>query len=336
MTVSVTPGNYDGHVPDLDSVGIEEIEPGVCEDTYANRRKLRLAKWLWQAVTDEKGEYTGTLQVIDETLSTRRRLSLWERKMPLLSDSKDPWSDYLPAMELAADADIPHWVREAIREREEQAGQGVPRHERRPIPFRCEMVRSDGTRCWNWASGDEGVARCYPHLTSKSLGEDRLIQAAKLRLIQAAPAAVDKLEELMESAGGEAVRLRASVEILDRAGVRAGVDVHQSVDVRVTDASEEVRLRLERLAANAQAAQEARERAEAAILAAQEQNTIDAEVVSDRVSLMAEMAAASPIDEPGDDAGGVETEVKAERERAPSPLGPSHAPPPSPWDGEAE
>ena len=305
MTVSVTPGNWDGHVPDLDSIGIDEAEPGVCEDTYANRRKLRKARWFWEPVTDENGAYTGMLQVLDETMYARRRESLWERKMPLLSNSKDPWSDYLPAMELAADADIPTWVRNAIREREAQVERDVPRHERRTMPVRCEMVRTDGTRCWNWSGLEEGVARCYLHLRHKSQADERLIQAAKLRLIQAAPAAVDRLEELMESANGEAVRLRATTEILDRAGVRAGVDVHQEVDVKVTAASDEVRQRLERLATNAQAAADARERAEERLRAELEANTIDAELEPDdeRAASRQERVTspvASPVEQSGE------------------------------------
>jgi hypothetical protein len=67
--------------------------------------------------------------------------------------------------------------------------------------------------------------------------------------MQAAPYAVDVLEELMESAQSEPVRLKASTEILDRAGIRAGQDLN--IDIEVTDsrsASQVVSERLARLA----------------------------------------------------------------------------------------
>jgi hypothetical protein len=46
---------------------------------------------------------------------------------------------------------------------------------------------------------------------------------------------VDVLEELMESAVSEPVKLKAATEILDRAGVRGGMELN--IDIKNTDRS---------------------------------------------------------------------------------------------------
>jgi hypothetical protein len=56
----------------------------------------------------------------------------------------------------------------------------------------------------------------------------------------------------MESAQSEPVRLKASTEILDRAGVRGGVEIEVGMDVTVRSPHEIIQERLARLAAGAQ------------------------------------------------------------------------------------
>jgi len=53
----------------------------------------------------------------------------------------------------------------------------------------------------------------------------RAVDDARLRLLLATEDAVVVLETLMDQGQSEAVRLRAAVEILDRAGIRGGVEV---------------------------------------------------------------------------------------------------------------
>ena len=70
--------------------------------------------------------------------------------------------------------------------------------------------------------------------------------------MQAAPYAVDVLEDLMQFAASEPVKLKASTEILDRAGVRGGVELDGNISV--TDgrpAAEIIAERLSRLASGA-------------------------------------------------------------------------------------
>jgi hypothetical protein len=97
-----------------------------------------------------------------------------------------------------------------------------------------------------WGSGrikDDGL--CRIHLkTQRKPGED--IERARRKLIQAAPYAVDILEDLMENAESEPVRLKASTEILDRAGIRGGQDIN--IDMEVTEVRPAAQVVLERLA----------------------------------------------------------------------------------------
>ena len=53
----------------------------------------------------------------------------------------------------------------------------------------------------------------------------RAVEDARLRLLLATEDAVVVLETLMDEGQSEAVRLRAAVEILDRAGIRGGVEI---------------------------------------------------------------------------------------------------------------
>jgi hypothetical protein len=91
--------------------------------------------------------------------------------------------------------------------------------------------------------------------------------------MQAAPYAVDKLEELMEYAESEPVQLKAATEILDRAGVRGGIEIDSNVNIDVRPAAEVINERLERLAKGAIQA--------AAMLSQSGVDIVDAEVVED-------------------------------------------------------
>ena len=92
--------------------------------------------------------------------------------------------------------------------------------------------------------------------------------------MQSAPYAVDVLEELMESAISEPVRLKASSEILDRAGVRAGMDI--GLDIEVADMRSPAQIVQERLARLASGAQRVIQ-----VIGTDEPEIQDAEVVAD-------------------------------------------------------
>jgi hypothetical protein len=233
----------------LEELGLEEAEPGCVEDTYENRRTLRQAKFQWEPVVNDDGP-TGLIRCFSPAALVERRLSVWDRKRDILSDPANPWSDYLPAQELPANADVPLWVRAAIRRHVTDVSIGKP--EPYALPVRCKTVRVDGTRCWNWAHRGDEFPQCRSH-EKWSDKESYRLAIARAKLAQAAPGAVDTLEELMQNASGEAVRAKAAAEILDRAGVRAGMDVNVDVKVEQVDPAAVVRERLERLRESAAA-----------------------------------------------------------------------------------
>lgn len=267
--------------PDLTALGLNEIERGVVEDTYENRQVLRQAHMRWDAVYSSTGAPTGLISArTEEQVRERRVVSLQEKK-PLLVDPSDLNSDYVTGLDLIIDDAAlkvtPPWVVSSTRKYlDEQKAGGPPTAKRQPLaqPQRCRIVKTDGLRCMLWSSGrvkDDGL--CRVHLkTQRKPGED--VERARKKLVQAAPYAVDILEDLMESAVSEPVKLKASTEILDRAGVRGGVELDVGVDV--SDARSPAQIIGERLSRLADGAQRT-----ARDLAEEDANIQDAEVVTD-------------------------------------------------------
>jgi len=280
--------------PDLTDLGIVEMERGVCEDTYENRSILRRAKLQWQPVYDQSGVPTGMIAARSAEAMKERRIQSLAEKKPLLSDPSNRNSDYITGLELLLEdkalALVPPWVVGATKAwRAEQEAGGPPTQRRAPkgLPHRCRIVKSDGIRCMLWASGrpkDDGLCRIHLRNVRKP-GED--VERARRKLIQAAPYAVDVLEDLMENAESEPVRLKASTEILDRAGVRGGQDLNVEVEVTMgRPAAQVIAERLARLSDGARAianasAMLASGTAEELVEGTSEEDIEDAELVED-------------------------------------------------------
>lgn len=283
--------------PDLTQIGLEEMERGVVEDTYENRNALRRAKYTWDPVYSQTGAPTGLIAARSpEQLKERRLLSLVEKK-PLLVDHQNVNGDFLTGLDLLVDDEAlkltPPWVIASTRAwLKEQDNGGPTSPNRAPLaaPHRCTKIKSDGVRCMLWASGrikDGGL--CRMHLKSaRKPGED--VERARRKLMQSAPYAVDVLEELMENATVEQVRLKASTEILDRAGVRGGMDI--GLDVEITDARPPAMIVAERLARLSEGARALQERLGVST-ADDDPETIDAEVVEDEPGTSGEPDTAS-------------------------------------------
>lgn len=274
--------------PDLSALGIIEQERGVCEDTYENRATLRRAKLNWQPVYDQSGRPTGLIAARTQEAMKERRLQSLAEKRPLLVNPDDPNSDYMTGLDLLLEDKAliiaPPWVVGATKGwQAEQTAGGPPTANRAPkaLPHRCRMIKSDGLRCLLWSSGrpkDDGL--CRVHLkTQRKPGED--IERARRKIMQAAPYAVDVLEELMETAESEPVRLKASTEILDRAGIRGGQDI--SVDIEVTDSRPAAQVVAERLARLAEGAISLQQRMAELEEQNQPQDIEDAEIVETEV-----------------------------------------------------
>ena len=218
---------------------------------------LRAHKLNWQIIYDDNGEPTGNILVLSPEMSSRRsELGAEDRKL-ILTDERDLNSDYLTEeallIEEASDTLAPLWVIGATRTwlRVKAAREnGEPKkfaHLAGP-PVRCRQIKSDGNRCLLWSANrttDDQL--CRVHLGTKVSNVTGAVAQARARAYQAAPTALAILENLMESAESEPVKLKAATEILDRAGIRGGVEIDATVDLNVQPAADIIMQRLERL-----------------------------------------------------------------------------------------
>jgi hypothetical protein len=263
---------------DLSQLGIEEVDKGVCEDNYSNRAILRRARLSWDPVYSTNGIPTGLIRARSKETTMERRLMSLAEKRPILTDPNSNNSDYLTGLDLiaeeASDFLVPPWVVHSTRLYLKEQETGVLNPKRQPLaqPHRCRQIKDDGIRCMLWSSGrpkDDGLCRIHLRSVKHKTSDD--IERARQKLVQAAPYAVDMLEDLMENAESEPVKLKAATEILDRAGVRGGIEIDSTVNLDVRPAASVIAERIQRLA---QGAIEANARlAQAGI------DVIDAEVV---------------------------------------------------------
>jgi len=246
--------------PILSDLGIEEIERGVCQDTFENRRILRAAKLNWMPVYARNGAPTGLIMARSLEMEKERRLLSISERRPILVEPNHNNSDYLTGLDLlaepATDYLVPPWVLGATRawlKEQENGGPSSPRRQPLSLPTRCRHIKEDGLRCLLWSSGrpkDDGLCRIHLSSTKRRPGED--VERARAKLTQAAPYAVDVLEDLMANATSEPVKLKASTEILDRAGVRGGIEFDARLEVSDSRAPADiVAERLQRLAGGA-------------------------------------------------------------------------------------
>jgi hypothetical protein len=274
--------------PDLTALGLNEVERGVVEDTYENRQALRNAHMNWDSVYSQTGQPTGLIAARTQEQSRERRILSLSEKRPLLLDPKNNNSDYLTGLDLIVEAEAtritPPWVIGATKKYLAEQDAGGPSSDKRApaaMPHRCSIVKPDGIRCMLWASGrlkDGGM--CRVHLkTQRKPGED--VERARRKLMQSAPYAVDVLEQLMESAESEPVRLKASTEILDRAGVRAGMEI--DLGIEITDSRSPAQIVQERLARLASGAMRT-----SAVLSAIDGEVEDAEVIEESAAQLPE------------------------------------------------
>lgn len=249
--VTISSMALDTSSTELFALGIDEVEPWICEDSYANRAILRSNKYMWETVTDEEGMPTSLIRAFSPEALVARRDSVWESRRPIMRDPSNRYSDYITADEYPLDFPMPWWMQQRLRGWFKQSDEGVPEPERRPFPVRCETRRTDGTRCWNWAPSPKKSPHCKQHLPWQESIDLANAQVARRRLLQVAPLAADALEDLVMNAAGEAVRLKAATEILDRVGVRGGMEIDAKIEVEQVDSASAIRAKLEQLAERA-------------------------------------------------------------------------------------
>ncbi len=125
----------------------------------------------------------------------------------------------------------------------------------KPLPsVRCTgIIRNGdraGERCTQWSISGATVCLVHGgHLPNvKKAAEDRK-DAARLQLIGATGDAVDVVEHLMKYATQENVRLAAAKDILDRAGIKAGMEINVTHEHKLSP-MDEINQRLADMAQN--------------------------------------------------------------------------------------
>jgi len=269
-------------LPDLTLLGIEEIDAGICADTFENRKALRRNKYSWIQVFDTSGDLTELIQGISPEMVEARSLTVLEDKRIILTDPRDLNSDYASGLNLLVEPEavnlVPAWVIAANRhwiqlaKQRRETGKNIRPSLTGP-PGRCKYIKANGIRCQFFHGGRIGENNlCRTHMGSTHTRPINTAERARAKLRAASVAAVESLEELMESSLSEPVKLKAATEILDRAGIRGGVEIDSNVKVEVRSHKEIVVERLDRL----------REGAEIQRLKQLEAlNTEDAEIVTD-------------------------------------------------------
>lgn len=153
-----------------------------------------------------------------------------------------------------------------------------------PVPVvRCVQIKKDGERCKRWSI--RGYTKCRRHAGAGAFMKDgnvnkyaeAVIEAARLRLVDNTDMAVDVLEQLMQPGSSEGIRLKASTEVLDRAGIRGGFEVNVEADI-VSNPADLLADRLAKLAKGAAAVQQMRN---ATAPTNEDADIVDAEVIED-------------------------------------------------------
>lgn len=245
----------------LESLGLDEPYPGMCEDTYPNKRVLRANKLHWFTVTvDTDGDgYVSMLKPHTPESLTAEHNSTWENRKPIMVDPENRFSEFVGPQDYPQDFTyMPWWVQQRLTwwidvqlGRKSAASKAYGK----PFPTRCKLVRHEGTRCWNWVSDPSKTDRCGVHAGwTQDDAKLRNAQIARSKLLDAAPDLADNMIDLAMNAEGEAVRLKASETILAISGIRAGQDLNVKVEADAgPDPAETVRERLDRLARSAAA-----------------------------------------------------------------------------------
>jgi hypothetical protein len=246
--------------PNLADYGIEEYDSGICEDSAENRATLRANKLSWRAVLSPTGETTNLIEAYSRAMQVSKNAHFFESRRTLLEDPRDENSDYLTGLDLILTDDVsamvPPWVLAATRthedllRRKEANPNKVYKTQYQNPPARCRIIKADGLRCLSWSAGrvdEEDV--CRTHLLSKQTTNTSVaIETARRRVMQSAPKAVDVLEGLLD-VDSEPMRLKAATELLDRAGIRGGVEVEQKVTLEVKPSAAQIREKLKQLSA---------------------------------------------------------------------------------------
>lgn len=258
-----------GYRPPLDDLGVQEIAENLVDNTPENRKILRDNGYMYSVCREPWGSpespnepprMRSLLEIIPEEDIIDKADRMRRNRLDILQDPSDMMSEYVPATDLADSTGagqgvVPFRVRRAARAWLESINADMdPVLDRGqwPLPRRCKTIKWDGTRCWSWTGtsqigAEEGL--CQAHNISEEKDTQHHVTRAREIVLQSSIIAALQLEDLAMNADLEQVRLKASTEILDRAGIRGGVDVSQEITVTHTSSADQIAERLSKLAA---------------------------------------------------------------------------------------
>jgi hypothetical protein len=109
-TLPVVDVPYDRR-PNLEELGIIEIERGICQDTFENRAILRRSMLKWSPVFDDQtGAATNLIIARSIEQDKERALISINNKKQLLSDPGNVNSDFLTGLDLLLDDEALRFV----------------------------------------------------------------------------------------------------------------------------------------------------------------------------------------------------------------------------------
>lgn len=117
--------------------------------------------------------------------------------------------------------------------------------------LRCAHIRDDGSRCRNFGVRGTGFggtkSMCFIHggsLPQVKAKAEAMLLTARMRLVENTGMALDTLFDLTKPGTADQIRLKASTEILDRAGIKGGIDLNIEVNHNIS-AADQIRDRLQ-------------------------------------------------------------------------------------------
>lgn len=152
-----------------------------------------------------------------------------------------------------------------------------------PVPVvRCTQIKKDGERCKRWSI--RGYHKCVRHAGPGARMPDgnvnkyaaAVIEAARLRLVEDTDMALDVIHDLAQPGSGEAIRLKAAESILDRAGIRGGIELDVNVEHTLDSPVDEIKRRIAELKRGSAAVEKMKHEAE---------EIVDAEIIEEDTPL---------------------------------------------------
>lgn len=229
---------------DDSALGAEYAEEGSEEEFLAKR-----AAW-------ERGELDEEdLPVGAVSYDTRDRKLIFGKYAPLIGRDVDRGIKRSP--EAMGSTISPNWRPSAEK----------------PLPsVRCVKIKKDGARCNRWSI--RGATVCIVHggtLPNVKQHAAAAVETARMRLIDLTDDAVSVLEDLTLEGTAPAIRLKAATEILDRAGIKGGMEIDVVVEHKI-DASKSIADKLGEIVARTRAAE---------IESSEPEEVVDAEIVEE-------------------------------------------------------